>query len=204
MRAQLPDALERLRSLIAAEHGLLACALVEPATATSAFGPLAAAGSRAAARAQEYDLLVESVFEGYLLHYAGGRLVAPSDPDLRLLGGDYLYALGLARLARLGDMEAVAELADLISLCAQAHAAGDPPPWQLVGGLWALSALAVGSGRWPEQHDVKIAARSEATSARIDAREVAVARARELGLGGRLEQALIAFDCSVEQRTSTT
>ena len=46
------------------------------------------------------------------------------DADLRLLAGDALYALGLARLAELGDLPAVAELADLIALCARAHARG--------------------------------------------------------------------------------
>ena len=45
---------------------------------------------------------------------AGGRAI--DDPDLALLLGDQLYALGLSRLAALGDLEAVAELADLISL----------------------------------------------------------------------------------------
>jgi len=43
-----------------------------------------------------------------------------------LLAGDHLYALGLARLAALGDLDAVAELADVISLSAQAHASGGP------------------------------------------------------------------------------
>ena len=47
------------------------------------------------------------------------------DPDLDLLLGDQRYASGLARLAALGDLEATAELADLISRVAQAHAAGD-------------------------------------------------------------------------------
>ena len=32
-----------------------------------------------------------------------------ADPDLRLLAGDYLYALGLERLAGLGDLPAVRE-----------------------------------------------------------------------------------------------
>ncbi len=50
----------------------------------------------------------------------------PDDPDLALLAGDRLYALGLERLAALGDLDAVAELADVIALCAQAHAEGDP------------------------------------------------------------------------------
>ena len=44
--------------------------------------------------------MVEAVREGYLLHYGGAAVVAGADPDLELLAGDYLYALGLERLAR--------------------------------------------------------------------------------------------------------
>ena len=55
---------------------------------------------------------------------ASSRLFAGMDADLRLLAGDALYALGLARLAELGDLPAVAELSDLISRSAQAHAEG--------------------------------------------------------------------------------
>ena len=58
------------------------------------------------------------------------------DDDLRLLAGDALYALGLARLAEAGDLEAVAELSDLISLTAQAQAEGRPSG----RGLWDASA----------------------------------------------------------------
>ena len=58
------------------------------------------------------------------------------DEDLRLLAGDSLYALGLERLAASGDLEAVAELADLISLCAFAHAEGRP---ELADELWAAT-----------------------------------------------------------------
>ena len=43
--------------------------------------------------------MVEAVREGYLLHYGDGRVVRGADPDLALLAGDYLYALGLERLA---------------------------------------------------------------------------------------------------------
>jgi hypothetical protein len=70
--------------------------------------------------------VLEAVYEGYLLHYGTPRLFDGMDDDLRLLAGDALYALGLARLAEAGDVEAVAVLADLISLCAKAHAEGDP------------------------------------------------------------------------------
>jgi hypothetical protein len=72
------------------------------------------------------SLVVEAIREGYLLHYGEGRVVRPGDADLALLAGDRLYALGLARLAELGDLEAVTRLADLISLCAQAHAEEAP------------------------------------------------------------------------------
>jgi hypothetical protein len=85
---------------------------------------------------------MEAVYEGFLLHYREPRAFdAAMDPDLRLLAGDALYALGLARLAEAGDLLAVAELADLISLCAQAEAEGRheaiEPLWQAT--LEALS-----------------------------------------------------------------
>jgi hypothetical protein len=73
-----------------------------------------------------YALTLAAVREGYLLHYAEGNVVHTPDADLALLGGDRLYALGLAELARLGDLDAVAALAELISDCARAHADGEP------------------------------------------------------------------------------
>lgn len=69
----------------------------------------------------EHALVVEAIYEGYLLHYGVPRLLAGHDADLALLAGDYLYALGLDRLASLGDTAAVKVLADLISQCAQLH-----------------------------------------------------------------------------------
>jgi hypothetical protein len=60
------------------------------------------------------------------------------DDDLRLLAGDALYALGLERLARAGDLEAVAELSDLISRSAQAHAEGRADEAE---ALWGATAL---------------------------------------------------------------
>ena len=68
--------------------------------------------------------VLEAVYEGYLLHYGELRAFAGMDDDLRLLGGDALYALGLSRLADEGDLEAVAELSDLISRTARAQAEG--------------------------------------------------------------------------------
>ena len=77
---------------------------VREPSAEPALGRLAAAGPRAAAAPGEYALLVEAIREGYLLHYGEPRLLDGADPDLVLLAGDYLYALGLERLAALGDV----------------------------------------------------------------------------------------------------
>ena len=84
--------------------------------------------------------VLEAVYEGYLMHYGTPRAFTGMDPDLRLLAGDALYALGLARLAERSDIEAVAELADLISLSARAHAEGHT---QLAESLWLASARAL-------------------------------------------------------------
>lgn len=71
--------------------------------------------------AGDHEYVVEAVREGYLLHYGDARLLAGHDEDLALLAGDYLYALGIERLAALGDTGAVLVLADLISASAQLH-----------------------------------------------------------------------------------
>jgi hypothetical protein len=80
---------------------------------------------------------IEAVYEGYLLHYGEPRAFAGMDVDLRLLAGDALYALGLSRVADRGDLEAVAELSDLIAAAARAHAEGDPGR---ATALWSDSA----------------------------------------------------------------
>jgi molybdopterin-guanine dinucleotide biosynthesis protein A len=105
------------------------------------FGLLAAQGPNAVAAPGEYALVVEAIREGYLLHYGQSRLLRGHDEDLALLAGDYLYAIGLERLAALGDAEAVAELAELIARSAQLHAEGreDEAP-----ELWHVTALAIG------------------------------------------------------------
>jgi hypothetical protein len=90
--------------------------------------------------------VLEAVYEGYLMHYGAPRAFAGMDDDLRLLAGDALYALGLARLAKAGDVAAVAELADLISLSARAHACGRG---ELAEGLWDASAAALSDGGGP-------------------------------------------------------
>lgn len=85
----------------------------------------------------EMAFVLEAVYEGHLMHHAQPRAFAGMDEDLRLLAGDALYALGLSRLAERGDLDAVAELAELISLCAWARSEGRA---ELAGALWEASA----------------------------------------------------------------
>jgi len=157
------DGLVTLREALRKEGGALARALVDrselvdPAPAP---GPsqVAAGGPRARGRAGEYELLLEMILEGVRLHYGDPRVVVPEDSDLALLLGDQLYALGLSRLAALGDVDATAELADVISLVAQAHAAGDPA---LADAVWEAGAAAVGWGSSAELEDAKSLARAQ-------------------------------------------
>jgi hypothetical protein len=107
------------------------------------FGLLAALGPRSAAAPGEYAFVVEAVREGYLLHYGEPRLLAGHDANLALLAGDYLYALGIERLASLGDTDAVAVLGELIGRCAQLHS---EDRLDEVAELWRTAAFAV-SGR---------------------------------------------------------
>jgi hypothetical protein len=118
---------------------------------------LAARGPRAAGHEAEYELLLEMILEGSLLHYGTPRVLRSDDRDLALLLGDQLYALGLSRLADLGDLDAVAQLADLISLLAQAQAGSDP---QLADAVWEAGAAAIGWGQSPEHEAAKTLARA--------------------------------------------
>jgi len=167
----------RLTEQLRAEGGPVAGALAaRPGPWVEGPGARAAAGPRTAARASEYELLIEAIYEGYLLHYGHSRLVneAEAEADLRLLAGDRLYALGLDRLVALGDVEAVAELADVISLCALAHASGDA---DLARAAWEAGAVAVGWGPTPAHRAAKAAARAgrpgAAGALRAAAREAA-------------------------------
>jgi len=87
-------------------------------------------------RDSDAELVLEAVYEGYLAHYGSPRAFERMDDDLSLLAGDALYALGLERLAAAGDLDAVAELAELIAACARAQAEGRP---EQAERLWATS-----------------------------------------------------------------
>jgi hypothetical protein len=132
----MTDPAEALRTLAATlrdEDTPISTYVVDPG-ASPELGALAASGPRAASAPGEYALVVEAVREGYLLHYGEPRVLSGHDPDLALLAGDYLYALGLDRLAALGDTAAAAVLANLIGNCARLHAEGRaacvPELWQ--------------------------------------------------------------------------
>jgi hypothetical protein len=123
-------------------------------------GELAASGPRAAAHADALRDAVDAVQDGYEHHYGAPQESDPAHPadrDLALLHGDRRYADGLAALAALGDLPAIAELADVISLCAQAHAAGDE---DLAAAVWIAGATANGWGETPDLVGAKSRARA--------------------------------------------
>ncbi|HLY87130.1 MAG TPA: hypothetical protein VKO84_11590 [Gaiellaceae bacterium] len=91
-----------------------------------------------------YALGLETIYEGYLVHYGRPRLFAPTDDDTALLLGDYLYAHGVARISALHDVAAVADLSELISLCSQLRAEeaeGEGPLWAATAALLGRAAL---------------------------------------------------------------
>jgi hypothetical protein len=150
-------ALQRLRELLADEGGVIAT-LLEGEAGDGAGAPdgspaaLAAGGPRAEGRRDEYELLVETIYEGYLLHYGTPRVAFATDADVGVLAGDRLYAIGLERLVALGDTEAVAELADTIALSALAQGAGLQA---LADAIWKAGAVAVGWGSSAEHARAK-------------------------------------------------
>ena len=159
----------------AAESSLWAdCLLPEPERdRTAVFSPLGEA---------RYALGLETIYEGYLVHYGRPRLFAPADDDTALLLGDYLYAHGVARISALHDVAAVADLSELISLCSQVRAEeaeGDGP-------LWAATAALLGRGALDE---ARTALRLHSDPAPLDrvARETAGDEAVDAALAAHAE-----------------
>jgi hypothetical protein len=162
--------LDRLRDELREDAGLLGVDLDGHGAAPAA----------AATPDNGLDLAIEAVREGYLLHYGAPRLALAPDPDLALLAGDRLYALGLERLAQAGELDAIAELSDVISLCAQAHSLGDA---DLAGAVWEAGEHAVRHGSTPVHRAAKVAAAAGETGAAGALR----ASARQAPRGGRLD-----------------
>ncbi len=158
------DALTELAALLRADDSVISPHVGEPEIAAAWLGALAGSGPRTAARPDRYALVVEAVREGYLLHYddARARVVRGAEGDLNLLAGDYLYALGLERLAAIGDLDSVRELSDLISLAAQIHD-GEAAPERTAAesaALWLASVSAIAAGASPAHERAKGALRA--------------------------------------------
>ncbi|MQA72976.1 MAG: hypothetical protein GEU88_01250 [Solirubrobacterales bacterium] len=197
--AEPADALRELAASLRDEGSVISPHVREPDQLDPGLGQLAARGERAAGAPHAYALIVESVREGYLLHYAGGRVVVGADRDLALLAGDYLYALGLERLARLGDLDAVRELSDLITLSAQVH--GEPDRGadraaRELSALWLASTLVVGAGADRRHERGKSALRAGDVSAAAMFGEAVRERCDELGLGDELGRAVDSINCA--------
>ena len=180
------SSLQSLVELLRDDGSVIADYLTDPAADGGALGELVAAGPRAADAPGDYAILVEAVREGYLLHYGAPRVVEGADEDLRLLAGDYLYALGLERLAALGDLEAVRELADLISISAQLHAERDG---RGSGELWLAAAVAVATGGSSAHEQAKTGLRAGEEGAEAAIRDGATAVAAAAGLESALARA---------------
>lgn len=185
------DALRVLAEQLRAERAAVADHVADSG-AEPALGLLAAAGPRAASAPREYAIVVEAVREGYLLHYGVPRLIVGADPDLSLLAGDYLYALGIQRLAALGDLAAVRELSDLISISAQLQA--EERAGGAVEALWlgCVAAIACGASTAYETAKADLRERrGEGAASLLDAAREAT---REAGIGEALEAAAQAID----------
>ena len=133
---------------------------------------------------ERFALGLETIYEAYLLHYGRPRLFAPADGDTALLLGDYLYAHGLVRIAEFEDVAAVADLAELISLCAQLRAGGGDGD----GAAWAATAALLGRGGLDE---ARAALRDDGDP------EPLLALAREAAGRERVEGSLGAHLCRV-------
>jgi hypothetical protein len=186
MPAPAPEqALDALVETLRTDHSVIS-PQVHDTQDSPALGLLAASGPRSAPARGDYALLVESIREGYLLHYGRPRVVDASDRDLALLAGDYLYARGLERLAALGDLEAVRELSDLISLSAQVHAGGNGAGSE---PLWLATVVAVGAGGGERHEGAKAALRGEHPGAPRALLDSAHSAATSAGIVGALTAA---------------
>lgn len=189
--------LVELSAVLREDDSVIAEHLTEP-DEDAVFGPLAASGPRAAAAPGEYAVLVEAVREGYLLHYGDPRLVRGADQELRLLAGDYLYALGLERLAGLGDLDAVRELSDLIAITAQLHAERDG---EGADEVWLASSVAVGAGASPEHTQAKLALKAGSAEAARELLDAARRSAAAAQLGSEFAPIAEAIESAAATRS---
>ncbi len=132
-----------------------------------------------------FALGLETIYEGYLLHYGRPRLFAAPDRDTGVLLGDYLYAHGLVRIAELGRVAVVADLAELLSLCA--HVRAEPGISRPLpdGVVWAATVALLGEDGRLERARSALRERGDASELSAIAAEAGQERAeRALALHG--------------------
>jgi hypothetical protein len=189
------EALSALATLLRDEGSVISPHVSEP-DVRPLLGELAGAGPRTNAAAGEYAFVVEAVREGYELHYGRPRVVAGADRDLELLAGDYLYALGLERLASLGDLDSVRELSDLISLAARVHDRDDSAERVAAASaaLWLGAVTAIAGGTGVAHEHAKAALQAGAEDAEPSLRAAAERVAAEGGFTQALGEASAGLD----------
>ena len=139
------DLWETLAAEAPAESPLWGDALRAVPEREGVFGPLAP---------ERFALGLETIYEGYLVHYGRPRLFEPADDETALLLGDYLYAHGLVRIAATGELDAVVALAELISTCAHLRAEQAPGD----GEAWVGAARRLGGDPGPGAVEEALAA----------------------------------------------
>jgi hypothetical protein len=182
--AETASVLEALAEELAGEGLLIGGLVRRPAAVGAPLADLLAAGPHTGAQGALYGRVIECVHEGYLLHYGVPRLLEPPDPDLSLLAGDYLYAKGIGLLASIGDLAAVAVLADLISASAELHAAAPADVGARLGALWLASTVAIAAGPLAGDRDAVARLRAGGDAEGLHAH--ASNRAAHAGLSDRL------------------
>jgi hypothetical protein len=172
----MPDLWEEIAGGAAQESSLWADCLSSGPDRVAVFSPLGA---------PEHALGLETIYEGYLVHYGRSRLFSPPDDDSALLLGDYLYAHGLVRISAERDVDAVADLSELISLCSQLRAERSDGE----GPLWAATASLLGAGNRLDTPRAALRLRTDAAPLEAAARAAAGDEAVERSLAahsGRL------------------
>jgi hypothetical protein len=79
-------------------------------------------------RSPEYELGVEAIREGWLLHRSASRIAPTATREIAILMGDWCYAEGLCEVTAHGSLDDIEVLAQLV---ADVSARGDEPIEQL-------------------------------------------------------------------------
>lgn len=112
-----------------------------PVWARSILGPARRNGAAAAFPAlagSPFQTGFESIYEAFLVHHGKARAFAPRNRDEAILLGDYLYADGLVSICQVRDVDAVALLADLVSVVA--HLVAEQTDATTIAAVWAGTA----------------------------------------------------------------